>query len=220
MVTQESFREDVANHKMKVLLNQGNYRHLLFQAPQTSNQYFEIVTFPGTLVYVGDMGSFVFQRIEDMFQFFRTRSQTNLDINPSYWGEKLESVDRDGRNSGHKIFSPSVFRSRVEETVAEWIVEFQGPYDADESEIDTARKEFEDGLRNAVEEDIDSEDGEQEAHRSLSEFMFEFGGVKYEFHDTWEWDCRDYTGRFLWCCYALAWGIQQYDKSKENHAAA
>jgi hypothetical protein len=25
-----------------------------------------------------------------------------------------------------------------------------------------------------------------------------------------------FTFHFLWCCYALAWGINMYDKSKEN----
>ena len=38
---------------------------------------------------------------------------------------------------------------------------------------------------------------------------FEFNG--FEFYDTWEWDCREYTAQFLWCCEAIPWGIAKYD---------
>lgn len=207
-VTQDSFREDVKTHQMKVLLDQGVHRHLRFQAPNTSNQYFEIVTFPGTLVYVGDMGSFVFQRVMDMFQFFRTNSKTNLEINPSYWGEKLEAVENRMTNPGHKVWSEQRMRVHIDEIVAEWCRE----YDLTEDQ----REE----LECAIEEDIDLVDGEEEARRSVSNFAREIGDHEFEFQDSWEWDCREYTGRFLWCCYALVHGIQQYDKHKQSQEVA
>lgn len=207
-VTQDSFREDIANHQMKVLLDQGVHRHLRFQTPNTSNQYFEIVTFPGTLVYVGDMGSFVFQRVTDMFEFFRIRSETNLEINPSYWGEKLEAVDNRCHNPGHKVWSEQRMRVRIDEIVAEWC-----------RECDLTEEQREE-LECAVEEDIDLVDGEEEARRSVSNFAREIGDHNFEFQDSWEWDCREYTGRFLWCCYALVYGIQQYDKHRQSQEVA
>lgn len=205
MVTQDSFREDVKAHEMKVLLDQGVHRHLRFQNPKTSNQYFEIVTFPGTLVYVGDMGSFVFRRIADMFEFFRTQSKTNLEINPDYWGEKLEAVETRMVNPGYKVYSEDRLRILVEEVVAEW----RSEYGLSEDEMDE--------LNDTIESEISYCDGEYEARRSISEFCHVVGDRKFVFHDTWEWDCREYTGRFLWCCYALVWGIQQYDKLAVAH---
>ena len=31
------------------------------------------------------------------------------------------------------------------------------------------------------------------------------------FWDAWEFDFKEYTGRFTWCCHALVWAIRQYD---------
>ncbi|HEU4817706.1 MAG TPA: hypothetical protein VFT25_16645, partial [Janthinobacterium sp.] len=42
----------------------------------------------------------------------------------------------------------------------------------------------------------------------------------FEFTDFWEVDTKEYTPRFLWCCYALAWGIEQYDAAKRLAAEA
>ena len=35
-----------------------------------------------------------------------------------------------------------------------------------------------------------------------------------EFYDFWETDLEEYTFRYLWCLYAIVWGITQYDKQK------
>lgn len=50
------------------------------------------------LCYTGDMGTYVFQRLTDMFEFFRTdreykkRNGGKLAVNLSYWGEKLQAT--------------------------------------------------------------------------------------------------------------------------------
>ncbi len=54
----------------------------------------------GFLCYTGDMGTFVFRRLEDMFAFFRTRSAqaaTACSINLGYWAESTRRMDRDGQ---------------------------------------------------------------------------------------------------------------------------
>lgn len=76
------FERDVAEHQMQVLRDDRLYRHLLFKKPGTGCYHFNIVTYPGTLVYTGDMGSFVFQRLEDMFEFFRSDADRGDGINP------------------------------------------------------------------------------------------------------------------------------------------
>ena len=207
--TEQVFLKDVVNHGMTVLMDNGIYRHLRFvsKGEHSWNQWFEIVTWPGRLAYSGDMGTFVFARLEDMFEFFRVRpadEKAQLHINTGYWAEKLLAVDRDHRNNSEKAFSEDCLREHVEDYLKDWI---------EDSQLSAKDQEQ---LREEVEEQVFryAEDGEHEAHRALREFSCEIGGHKFEFSDTWEWDLREYTFRFAWCCYALAWAIQQYDAAK------
>lgn len=226
--TEETFLKDVAQHQMTVLLDNGIYRHLRFKQPNSSNAWFDLVTWPGSLAYTGDMGTFVFSRLADMFEFFRTdRRDDRLGINLSYWGEKLQAVDRDGRISSHRRFSADRLREHVEEVVKGWIENFPAPYDSDEEEEIEARKAFETELREAIQDDVydQFDDNEHEAYKAVNDFSFspesERFGYKphtYQFSDTWEWDCEDYTYRFVWCCYAIAWAIKLYD-NRESIAA-
>ena len=226
-ITEETFLKDVAKHEMKVLLDNGLYRHLRFSATGKHlwNQWYDIITWPGRLAYTGDMGTYVFARLEDMFEFFRTRpsESRNLYINTGYWGEKLEAVDRRGKACDFMEFSPELLKGYVEDAIKDWVEGFPVEFESDEAEESEAKKKFEAELREAIEGDIYSylDDGEHEARRALNDFSFtpEVGRFApnprpYEFSDTWEWDCQEYTGRFVWCCYALAWGIQQYDALK------
>ncbi len=71
---------------MTIHLDQGIHRHLEFSHNGSSIFQFHITTWPKYLAISGDMGSFVFTRTEDMFQFFRHDK-----INPSYWAEKCEA---------------------------------------------------------------------------------------------------------------------------------
>jgi hypothetical protein len=204
--TEESFLKDVANHSMTVLLDQGVYRHLSFSNNGSFNQKFDIVTWPGFLAYSGDMGCFVFSRLNDMFGFFRNdKDKKELQINPSYWGEKLQSVDRDGYHPGYKEYSPEKFKERVDEQVEEWI---------EENELNETQK---DALRESIKEDVlyYADDGEYEALEVLRDFCLEMDGdFCFEFSDTWEWDLKDYTYRYIWCLYALVWSIEKYDALK------
>ncbi len=79
------FAKDVENHQMKVLTDDDLHRSLLFKQPNTGNQYFRINTWPHHLCISGDMGTFVFSRLPDMFEFFRGDKEPNL----GYWSEKL-----------------------------------------------------------------------------------------------------------------------------------
>ena len=213
--TQESFLKDVSNHSMSVFLDNGVYRHLSFSNNGSFNQQFDIVTWPGFLAYSGDMGCFVFSRVNDMFCFFRNdKDKKELQINPSYWSEKLQSVDRD--TSGYKEYSPDTFRSSVQEHVEEWIEEFKGEYGYSEEEIKEQRSVFADALLESIKEEVlnYADDGEYKAHEVLRDFTFFFNKTIFQFHDTWEWELKDYTYRFIWCCYAIVWGIEKYDSFK------
>jgi hypothetical protein len=71
--TAEQFLKDVATHSMKVERDDGVYRHLKFRGPESNswNLWFDIITWPQCLVINGDMGSWTFARVNDMFTFFR-----------------------------------------------------------------------------------------------------------------------------------------------------
>ncbi len=69
--TEQSFLEAVAKHEMHVLHEDGLYRHIRFKKPGTSCMHFDLITYPGYLVYSGDMGCYVFSRLPDMFELFR-----------------------------------------------------------------------------------------------------------------------------------------------------
>lgn len=207
--TEASFLADVKQHTMAVLLDKGVYRHLQFKQNGSSVMWFDIVTWPGFLAYSGDMGCFVFSRLKDMFEFFRTRPTDRgekLFINEGYWSEKLEAVDRCGRPCDYKEFSSERFESMVNEHVDEWIEEWE----LTEEQAAELREEIKNEVLCA------SDDGEYRAHEVLRDFSFEQDGHKFEFSDTWEWDLREYTFRFIWCCYALSWAIKQYDAQKET----
>lgn len=203
LVTEQTFLKEVVEHRMTVLLDNGVHRHLRFANPRSSNMSFELVTWPGYLAYVGDMGSYVFSRITDMFQFFRTpesyrlgRDGSVLAINPCYWGEKLQAHDH---VDGYKEYSADLFR----EVIKEWL---------EDHELNSPE------LLQAVEDEVlrYADEGEHDARRAVDQFKH----GDFQFYDFWEAKLQTYTGRYLWCCYALTWGIAQYDAHKAAQEAA
>ncbi|HQS60002.1 MAG TPA: hypothetical protein PKZ37_16620 [Gallionellaceae bacterium] len=208
--TEQRFLEDVARHQMTILRDDGVNRHVRFKQPDSSNMFFDLITWPGCLCYTGDMGTYVFRRLEDMFEFFRTDREyqpnngQKLFINLGYWSEKLESVSRFG--NGYEEFSMDKFKSAVNEYVEQYITEEELP-EGSEGEAQA--------LREAVESEVLScEENSYAAYDASSRFEHEGFG----FTDFWERDFTVYTFHFIWCCYALAWGIQQYDSLKDKKA--
>lgn len=200
-LTKERFLKCVSNHQMEVLLNNGVYRHLRFKAPDTGNQHFHLVTFPGRLVYCGDMGSYVFQRTQDMFAFFR---RPDRGVNLEYWSEKVDAQDRDGVTE----FS----RDRVKEIVRE-IVSDQAE-DLDESDKPKLEEELE-----LLLESIDSDAHELSDVVRVAESLGNELIDSAWFSDLWEYSTETYTYRFQWACYAIAWGIEQYDNQFASAAS-
>jgi len=190
--SEREFLKCVKNHSMTVLRDDGIDRHLRFRAPNTSNQYFDLITWQGSLCFTGDMGTFVFSRIADMFEFFRDKTANGrLRINTGYWSEKLDAADR--RTGGYEVFSPDTFRREVK------------------------RYARESGASRAVQRAIASrvlpaaDDGEQFAYAAACGFQED----EFSLQDFYEIDCREYTYHFVWCCYAIVWAIKQYDQKKE-----
>lgn len=194
-ITEQGFLDCVKSHKINVLMDNGVYRHIRFKAPDTGNQYFDLITYPEFLVYSGDMGCFVFTRLHDMFNFFRGDG-----INPGYWHEKLEAHDR---MDGSEEFDVDTFHSIVRESANQQI---------DDMGIDVEKA---DEIREELEDAIGGVENEYEARKVASDF--DMHGVN--FPDFWEYSLERFTYRYLWACHAIQWGIGQYDASREGGAA-
>ncbi|RWP64875.1 hypothetical protein [Mesorhizobium sp.] len=183
------FLEAVALHEMEISLDNGLHRHLTFKKPKTFNQHFHLTTWPGYLAFSGDMGSFVFARLPDMFSFFRADK-----VNPDYWSEKLQAADSRG---GFEEFSFAFYRDAIERDFAGW------SFETDEQKSESWR-EIEQTLLDDPDKDI--------AVRNAIEYSCSV--TKQRFVDFWDHTFTDYTWRFRWCCYAIQWGIAQYDVAK------
>lgn len=176
-------------HEMTVLLDQGPYRHLRFASPDRSAYWFDLVTWRGVLAFRGDVG--------DGYVFARDPDMfaffRGRGINPHYWSEKL-----DGGRGPVKQYSEDLFKQIVVEHLAEFA-------EYDPMLARTAKAEI------LADPDTYYEAG---ARSLLSEW--EQRGV---FSDVWEWDLRDFDPSFLWACYAIVWGIAQYDRARQNTPA-
>lgn len=217
--TEERFLADVKDHQMTVIKEDGVYRHVRFAKPGTGCMHFDLITWPGYLCYCGDMGTFVFARLSDMFEFFRTdrRGNDRLYINLSYWSEKLLAVDGNRHNGSALEFSEDKFRREINEYRVRWMRDAKAEELLDKNE----RRE----LWEAVEDEVigELENGSSDsAMQAAYRFSFtrKLGDwhpkvLEWQFDDFFDHSFTEYTFHFTWCCYALAWGIKQYDAAKE-----
>lgn len=183
--------------EMEVAHDESLYRHLKFTDPdRRSCLWFDIITWPGSLVINGDMGTYSFSRIKDMFEFFH-EPLGKRKINPGYWAEKCTAEDTHCRI---KTYSPE----RAREVVLAWIGEESDPYG---------------GLAEAVETEVLSyvDEGEVTFRDAVDNFSYE----EFQFADFWEKSLTEYSYQYLWCCHAIVYGINEYRKweAKEDRPA-
>ncbi len=196
--TENRFLGDVKDHELTVVRDDGVNRHLRFKRPGTGCYHFDLITWPGHLCITGDCGTYVFQRVEDMFKFFRmTESdlsrnpEKKLNINTGYWAEKVLSVDKHGKI---KEFSSDTFREDVKQYFDDF---FEDCDETDKNEI-----------WNEIEESVLSyADDEHEAYRALYDFHCK--GFEFAYFES---SCKEYTFRYIWNLYAIVYGILEYDK--------
>jgi hypothetical protein len=197
MDIKEHFNRDVASHTLEVIRHDGVHRHLRFR--RAGGGYtcgFDVITWPGTLCIHGDCGTYVFSRLNDMFEFFRSSGNR---INPGYWAEKIEAQDRTG---GVTEWDDASFRQAVVERFREW---WRGRDDF------AARRECWQEVREEV---LGCADSEHEAMAAAYAFSFSWpGGRDFRFEEAYELAGERYTRRYLWNCRAIVWTIQQFDTS-------
>lgn len=199
-VAAERFAKDVATHELTIVRDDGTYRHLKIRRPDDSAHWYEIVTWAGALMIRGDMGTYAFSRLPDMFEFFRSKTGY---INTQYWAEKLIFHDRDGV----KDYSEDAFRERVAETLAEWVSDISGWPESEEKIA---------ALIAAVKDRVISCGGDEESARYAAN---QFWHDEHQFSDTWEWGLSEYRHQFLWCLHAIVHAINMYDATKAGTQA-
>lgn len=215
--TEASFLADVATHEIKIVRDDGVYRHIVFKRPGTRCYQFDLITWPGVLCYTGDMGTYVFQRLTDMFDLFRTSEnewnykKNGLSISPGYWSDKLLATDNGG---GHTEFDDDMFKRVVMDHLVTWIREHR------EQTTKGERRELWDEVIETVINAEDDSAGHIRRAAALDYVCCVNRDLKFSFVDFWEHRLQRLTYHFVWCCYAMAWGIQQYDIAKGKEDAA
>lgn len=200
--TEARFLKNVENHSMEIIRDDGVHRHISFTNNGSNVYRFDLITWPGRLCVDDDCGTYVFARIPDMFEFFRTDSNDlnynkhGLSINPSYWGEKLQSI---GRNAGYEEFSEDKFRESIKQIFDDHV--------KDEELSDDDADNLWLGIENEILSEL--ENGPEFAFRAVYNFQ------PIDFGDDFP-GCDEYTYHYIWCLYAIAWGIKKYDECKSR----
>jgi hypothetical protein len=196
----ERFARETADHELTVVHDDGLYRHLRARSTKDgmrSFYWFDVVTWPGSLVIRGDCGGYMFTRTDDMFGFFRADGGS---INPGYWAEKTPDF-----GVSAKKYSEEVFRAQLAEALADY--ERESPAQAED--VDKARAII------AEHEELADMGYEDNARDLLNELDRHTVVVT----DGWEWDLKDWDWQFLWCCHAIVWAIARYDEIRAERVS-
>ena len=206
MNKEKIFLQDVKDHSMEVLRDDGVSRHLRFSDNGSSIHQFSILTEPNILMIYGDTGCYTFQRLNDMFCFFRMdkndfsrRKDRTLQINPSYWNEKVI----DGRDRCMEFDFEG-----TKENIKESLIDIY--------EGDNEYGELEDLDKESIERILDeifyyeNDDTVQQVAERISEH----GELGYDYLDLITYSP---TSEYMWIIRAIVWGINQYDEYKANN---
>jgi len=207
--TQERFLNDVKDHQISIEKDDGVHRFVRFRRANGSSYWFDLITWPGNLCISGDCGTYVFSREQDMFGFFKMndgdfnkKKGVLLNINPHYWGEKLQSI---GTNAGYLEFDADQFSAEIKK----YFDEYMSPEIEDE--------EIKDELWSAIDDEVLSAatDGQYQAYDAV--YRFKHKGFEFADFFSCGVDTDKYTFRYIWNLYAIVWGIMKYDEAKNGN---
>ncbi|HIE4916020.1 TPA: hypothetical protein ACXNLX_000322 [Klebsiella aerogenes] len=207
------FLLDTTFHRLEIIRDDGLYRHLRMKQPGTSCYYYDIITWPGYLTVTGDMGTWTFSRIADMFNFF---GAWEGEINTHYWSEKLEAgAGCSARELLAKEYNHEAFCRSLKESMREYLD------DSEEDQTEDEDWDDEDETPNSEKAKV------REAVRELcrGEFSNEWEAYQAVYEADWpdrwsSWDICDgltfktYTSHFRWILFAITWAISKYHNAK------
>lgn len=204
-VTFDTFRRDVSTHELTIHHDQGVFRHLSIRKPGTSILSYEITTWPGHLAMSGDMGTYVFKRVEDMFDFFPARTPDRISF--EYVCEKLRASDLRRNDGFPRVYDEALLVEALEREA-----------DAFDFEDDETRAAW---LEEAIDVLTDNEDiyDDISAHRAVQDFASNRDNENTpNFDDFAEVRLTRLSDSFKWACYAITWAIHLYKDHKQTEA--
>ena len=196
----KDFAANTREHVLTLLHDDGEYRHVRFARPDSGLYRVDVVTWPYHLAVSGDLHGFVFRRLSDMFEFFRSTHAGHID--PGYWAEKVV----DGRERC-RSWSEDLFTAQVTEDLAAAEKNWPG--------LTEAWKEKTDGW--LADWDVSYEYG---ARSAVDNFEFEHPDSTWSnrrvwhFEDTDQWQLTDWDWHYLRSCHAVRATIAAYDATR------
>ena len=192
-LTKEQFLRDIKRHEMTIKQDDGVFRHIKFSIPNNSNMHFYLTTWPNHLCISGDMGTMVFSRINDMFEFF---GGGELEVNPSYWAQKSMSESQFG--CGIEEWDSDAFEEAVMDEYNNYLEE------NDLNEDDEQAVEL---LEQMTDEILDYSESDHEAYVAINNFYYD---SNYNFFEDFRYNCTKYTYHYMWLIHAIKWGVIKY----------
>lgn len=192
--TLPGFLEDVKNHNMKIIHEDGLYRHIEFRNTNgSSNQSFAIMTWPYFLCIHGDMGDYVFTGPKDMFELFYTNDLIDYD---SFAGKRFVCGGREGVTE----FSRDEIKKFFKSEAIQYAREIENP---------AKRAEF---YREAIEEIEDQLLRSPNLEDAVEDLIYWEYGSDLPFCSYFDVDCMKVpTHHFAWCCNAVVWAVEWYN---------
>lgn len=211
--TSSRFLLDTAFHRLEIIRDDGLYRHLRMQQPGTSCYYYDVITWPGYLTVTGDMGTWTFSRIADMFNFF---GAWEGGINTSYWSEKLEAgAGCSARELLAKEYDHDAFCRSLKESLSDYLEDSEEDEEDDEDWDDDDETPDSDKarVREIVRELCSAGfSNDYEAYNAVYEADWP------EIFDRWDicdgLTFKTYTSHFRWILFAITWAIAKYHNTK------
>lgn len=189
------FTSETTDHALTIHHDDGLYRHLTMARPGVLMWSWSVVTWPGYLSVVGDIGrGYIWHREADMLAWAdTTRYQPYSDgapvIQADYWAEKLTNACQ----ASARQFDSAVFLRLVGSHLAE--------------------TEHDDAGTLLAEASAAAASGDEHAAREWLHDTEAFDGS-----DCWEWNLTSFDRHYLLACYALATTIQAFRRAQAEHA--
>lgn len=220
------------NHELTIEHDDGVFRSLFCGQPSTSNYHFRIVTWPGHLAISGDIGTFVWSRTRDMFEFFATADDwagMPLKINAGYWAEKLQASDTHGGGCGNTPRSSVQYETLdvawiKKQAVRRFREISLSNFRPNDGHLLSGRMSAWQDLRNVL-ESLSEDDSVEDAIRMIGEWSPD----TFDRADSWtrrdplfdydeysDFINREYDFTYLVCCFAVVWAIKRYAQVKQS----
>lgn len=227
--TMQSFLADVAGHSLSIRHDEGGFRHLEFGAKGSCNNWFSITTWPGVLTIHGDHGSYVFsRRADDMFAFFRTQGSADghpveLTINPDHWSTKLTAVNCHRGEGSIYAFSDAKcealardwFNAHFEDEIhADALLKSQQGITAEQQTALMERQALRGDCWDSLHDIVTNSQSYEQFADAIGNFTHDRGfDVTDVCSELTVPDVSEWCYHYLWCLFAIVYGIQQYDRS-------